>query len=193
MRGLLRFLGTIILVVAVVVLVIFAIQNTQAVQASFAGQTFSAGLWWLVIGAAILGFLVAAMLVMPGRISAGWRGRAARRTTVQREQELEALRNEHDQVRAEHERLAAEHRQVVAERDRLRSGDGTAQPVGASTVAPAAVEQRQPAAPTTTVYSADETPAPGQTTMGGAVPPQPQQPSRRQEEWSPNGPAVPTA
>ena len=199
MRGFLRLVGTVILVVAVVVLVIFAVQNTQVVQANFAGRGFSAGLWWLVLGAAILGFLLAAILVTPGWISAGWRGRMLRRTTQVREQEIQSLRSEQDRIRAEHERLLAEHRQVVAERDRLRAG--APQPVGPAAATPASAasaEQAPRAGTTTTVYPANETPATSQPTMGGTVAPEPQQAQpaqqaqRRQEEWSPNGPAVPT-
>jgi uncharacterized integral membrane protein len=192
MRVLLRFIGTVLLVAAVVVLAIFSIQNTHTVQATFAGHAFSAGLWWLVLGAAILGFLLAAILMMPGWISAGWRSRTLRRTTQAREQEIQALRSEQDRIRAEHERLLAEHRQVVAERDRLRAGTGATQPVGAAAAPPASPEQTPRAGTTTTVYSANETPATGQSTMGGPVAPQPQQPRRRQEERTPDGPAVPT-
>jgi uncharacterized integral membrane protein len=159
MRALLRFIGTVLLVAAVVVLAIFSIQNTQTVRATFLGHTFSAGLWWLVLGAAILGFLLAAILVTPRWISAGWRDRMLRRTTQVREREIQSLRSQYDRIRAEHDRLLAEHRQVVAERDRLRAGTGATQQVGAAAVPPASPEQTPRAGTTTTVYSANETPS----------------------------------
>ena len=160
MRALIRLIGTVLVVGVVVVLAIFALQNTQEVHASFAGQVFSGGLWWFVICAAILGFVLALVLAIPSWIAAGWRGRMLRRTS------------------ARHERLLGEHRQVVAELDRLRAGAG-----GAEAAAPTAVQQPAPTVPPDAAHAANDTPAA----------PLPHQPARRLDEWTPNGPAVPTA
>jgi hypothetical protein len=190
MRALLRLLVTVVLVVVVAALAIFAVENTQVVRATFVGQGFTSTLWWLVVGGAILGFVLAAILVTPGWISAGWRGRILRRASWQRGQELETLRRDHEHLQAEHERLLAEHRQALAERDRLRTS--VARPVGVAT-APAATAVQPPAAgTTTTVYSTNEAPPANQPAASTPLAPQPQA-SRRQEEWNPNGQAAPTA
>jgi uncharacterized integral membrane protein len=190
MRAILGFLGSLLVVAAVALLVVFVIQNTQAAHASVAGQSFATSLGWLIGGAAILGFLVAVVLTLPGWAAAGRRGRRLRRTTLRAEQELEAQRRQHDQLRDQHERLQAMHRQIVTDRNWWRSRVGQ-EPNGTTPSAPA---QQPPApAPAANVAPTKEAPPTRQTPMGGPVAPQPQQPTRREDEWSPNSPPGPTA
>ena len=74
MRRLISFLIGLIVLVAVIVLVVFSLENVRNVQVTFLGNVITASLWWFVVGAAILGFLVALLLLTPGRVVAGWRG-----------------------------------------------------------------------------------------------------------------------
>ncbi|MGZ3582670.1 MAG: lipopolysaccharide assembly protein LapA domain-containing protein [Ktedonobacterales bacterium] len=123
-----RFSTTISSLVAVVILVIlalFAFTNQLPLQVQFLRWTFDANLWWVVVGSVLLGALCALLLLAPGRLAAAWRNRSFRREQTHRE--LDSLRGEHatraswDQERAalvaENQRLQAENQRLQAKRD----------------------------------------------------------------------------
>jgi uncharacterized integral membrane protein len=100
-------------VVLCIVLALFVVENIRAERYTFLGNTFTGNVWWIVTGAALLGFLLAALLFVPGRISTGWRRRSLSRQADRREQDLTT-------VRAQQAQLRAELSQVTAERDHAR-------------------------------------------------------------------------
>jgi uncharacterized integral membrane protein len=91
-------------------LAIFAVENIRAERYRFLGMTFTGNVWWVVTGAALLGFLVAGLLLVPGRIAAAWRGRRLSRQAGRREHDLTTARAQD----AQHQ---AELRLAIAERD----------------------------------------------------------------------------
>lgn len=121
MRGFRNFIVSILSAIIIVVLAIFAVQNLQGITAHFVGATFTPSVWWVSIGSAALGFLLALLILAPGRIAAGWRTRSLGREQLRREQEMSVLRQEHDSLRAQHAHLQAEREGLQTERDQLRA------------------------------------------------------------------------
>ncbi len=119
MRALTGFIVALLAIVIIVALAIFAIQNLNPVNAHFLGYAFTPNLWWIVVGCAVLGFLLAAIVLAPGRFAAGWRARSLARSHAQTEAELAALQEQHAQLQAERDRLAAQQSGLQAERDQL--------------------------------------------------------------------------
>jgi uncharacterized integral membrane protein len=119
MRAFGSFILWLLALLIVVVLVIFAIENVAPVSAHFLGYGFTTALWGIVAACAVLGFVLALLLMTPGRLSAGWRARSLSRSHAQTERELAALQERHAQLRIEHDQLAASHTGLQAERDQL--------------------------------------------------------------------------
>jgi N-glycosidase YbiA len=185
-RHSMRILWTLIAAVIIAALAIFVVQNTGSQPMTFLGYRFTTSIGWVVGGGAILGFIFAFLLLAPGRLAAGWRGRTLARERARLEQELAAVRSERQRLEADHERLQSEHRQVVAERDRLQTRPMT----------PAAPPASTAAAPATSA----STTAPGersQQTLGDRMRgmfQRPEQASGSEEgDQIPQGPAAPTA
>lgn len=114
MRALGRALWVLLLALIIVVLAIFAVDNLRTVTVNFAGQAFTAGLWWVILGCAALGFLLGLLLLEPGRVISGWRARAMQRERDRTQVELGTLRERHAALQAERDTLQAE-------RDHLRT------------------------------------------------------------------------
>ena len=113
MRRLRSLTSLILTVLLFIVLAIFLVENIRTERYTFLGNTFTGNVWWIVTAAALLGFLVAAILFLPGRVSAGWRSRRLGREAARREQDLTI-------VRAQNAQHVAELSQVTAERDQAR-------------------------------------------------------------------------
>ncbi|HEV2405697.1 MAG TPA: hypothetical protein VGR88_09600 [Ktedonobacterales bacterium] len=128
MREVRHLLVTIAEIVIVVLLAIFAVGNIRADRYNFAGTSFAGNVWWTVVGSALLGFIFAALLLGPGRVSSGARGRGLSR---QQEQELGGLRTEN-------ERLRGQYAQAVSERDQYRAALASAMPANQGTNQPVA-------------------------------------------------------
>lgn len=105
-----RKVGLLSALIPVLALAIFVVENIRAERYNVLGMTFTGNVWWVVTGAALLGFLVAALLLVPGRIAAGWRGRRLSRQAGQHERDLTT-------ARAQDARHQAELRLAIAERD----------------------------------------------------------------------------
>lgn len=115
-------------IIIVVVLAVFAVGNIRSATYNFAGTTFVGNVWWTVAGSALLGFLFAVLLLVPGRASAGLRGRALSRQQERNAQDVMVLRREH-------ERLRGQYAQVVGERDQYRAMLASATPASQTTTA----------------------------------------------------------
>lgn len=114
-------------------LAVFAVQNTTAVPLQFLAYHISGNIWWIAVGAAVLGFLVALLLTLPGRIAEEWRGRSINQQVEQLNQDLSAAhrrRVEADATRRQSQQqsqrlktqlrdLLSEREDLMAERDRL--------------------------------------------------------------------------
>lgn len=121
MRGFRSFIVGILSAIIIVVLAIFAVENIHSVTAHFFGYTFTPSLWWVAIGSAVLGFILAFLLLAPGRVASGWRARGLERNRLRAEQEMSAMRQEHESLRAQHAHMQAEREGLQTERDQLRA------------------------------------------------------------------------
>jgi uncharacterized integral membrane protein len=115
MRFLSSLLGATIVAVAAVLLTLFAIENSKNVTLNFLGMPFTGNVWWLILGAAAIGLILGLLLVAPGRLIVGYRSTTLSRVNTQREHELAALRDEHEQLQAERDQLYGEHERVQSE------------------------------------------------------------------------------
>jgi uncharacterized integral membrane protein len=113
MRTPLSFLIGLLTVATAVALGILATQNGQDASFSFLGNTLQAPQGWAVAGAAVLGFVLAYLLLIPGRLASSWRTRWLGRQTHTLETKLLALQEEHARLQGSHQRLLEEHRHVV--------------------------------------------------------------------------------
>ena len=113
MRTPLSFLIGLLTVATAIALGILAVQNGQNASFSFLGNTFQASQGWAVAGAAALGFLLAYLLLIPGRLASIWRTWWLGRQAQTLETKLLTLREEHARLQGSHQRLLEEHRHVV--------------------------------------------------------------------------------
>jgi uncharacterized integral membrane protein len=132
MRALIRFIGLLLAAIIIAALAIFAAQNIRLTPLRYLGMSFTGNVWWICVGSAVLGFILAFLLLAPGRVVSGWRGRTLGRERTRLQDELALVRAREAQLRAEHEQLRARHTQLTAERESLRQSAAT----GASTETP---------------------------------------------------------
>ena len=165
MRGVRNIVFTILEIIIVLLLAIFAVENIRTERYNFIGNTFPGNVWWTVAGSALLGFLLAALMLGPGWVAAGWRSRRLNQQSAQTGQELAALR-------AEHARLQAEHDQTVSERDHYRSALGSSSVASPTTAAPmtTAASATAPTAPTMPTMPASAAPPPAPVVNRSAMP-----------------------
>jgi uncharacterized integral membrane protein len=118
-----------------VMLSMFLAQNEHTEQLAYFGLNISTNFVWVILGAAGSGFVMALLLVLPGRMVAAWRNRTLDREAGYLERQVALLHEEredfltrHEQVLEGHERmllryerLLAEHRRIIAERDEARA------------------------------------------------------------------------
>jgi uncharacterized integral membrane protein len=135
MRAFGTFILGILVAIAAIILAIFAVENTRTEQFSFLGGTFTASLWLIAVIPAIVGFILALLLITPARAGLdsqhrmlGRRYRDLDRQYGSIRQQHEsllsqhaALQSERDAMREEHAHLLAAHDDLQAERDDLRS------------------------------------------------------------------------
>lgn len=132
-----RFLSNLLLglvaAVLVLALAVFALQNIGAVPVQFLGYRATGNVWWVVLAAAALGFVVAMLLMAPGRVAASWRIQGLWRQLQRQDQELATVRQQgadaeaehnqlqqqYQQLQTQHNQLASEHQDMAAERERL--------------------------------------------------------------------------
>lgn len=120
MRFLSSLLGGVIVAIAAVLLTLFALENPQTVSLNFLGTRFSGNVWWLILGAAAVGVLLALLLIVPGRMMTGHRANSLSRANAEHERNLAELRDTHAQLQAERDRIAGEHDSLGDEFRRVR-------------------------------------------------------------------------
>ena len=113
MRVLVAFLAGIVAASILATLGILVGQNPQAVSYTFLDTPMHAGLGVVVGAAALLGFVLSFLLLVPGRLASAWRGLLLSRQTRLLEERLALLRDERAQLQGSHERLLEEHRHVM--------------------------------------------------------------------------------
>jgi uncharacterized integral membrane protein len=92
---------------------VLVVQNTQSEQFTFLGATVSGNKGGVVAGAVLVGFVLAVLLLLPGRLASAWHRAHIHRQARTLEQRLVALREEHAQLNGGHQRLAEEHGLVL--------------------------------------------------------------------------------
>lgn len=135
MRTVIQWVLGVIALLLVIALAVFVAQNVAALSLQFLGATFTAPVWLVALAAALAGFLVALLLILPGRVMVGHHRRRLDRQVNAREQALQDLQTRYAQVQQERDQLAESERHVAMERDRLReqlaaqkTGEQTPQP-----------------------------------------------------------------
>jgi hypothetical protein len=113
MRTFMRLLIGILLVAVVVGLGVLVAQNGQSEQFTFLGTTFQGKMGWLAAGAVALGFVLAVLMLIPGRLASAWRGWWLGRRGQEVEDRLQALREQHAELEGSHRRLVEEHQRVL--------------------------------------------------------------------------------
>jgi uncharacterized integral membrane protein len=97
-----------------IVLATFALENVRSGRYDVLGTTLIGSVWWIVMGSALLGFLIAALLFVPGRVASEWRSGRLSRQAVRQEADLTS-------VRAQDAQHQVELRLAIAERNQQRS------------------------------------------------------------------------
>ncbi|HEV8189899.1 MAG TPA: LapA family protein [Ktedonobacterales bacterium] len=135
MRVFISLLVGVVAIVLVVGLAIFAVQNIEPVPLRFLPYSFTGSVWGIAVGSAVLGFLVALLLALPGRLAEIWHDRSMTQQMEQAAQELsdahrrragaDAARRESQQqsqrLQTQLRQFVSEREELVAERDRLRA------------------------------------------------------------------------
>jgi hypothetical protein len=189
---LIRFLlSYVIVTIAGIVMAIFLALNHYKVSLDVFGPEYSISLAWVMGGAALLGFVVALLLLLPGHIATSVNAWTLNREVGYLEEQLAQSQDAHDRllakhehfldghqrILARHERLVADHSRVAAERDEARS-----QLVLANTAPPAPSTAGRAASPGVTM-------APLPAVAPPAVAPPAVAESRWADRWSDVQPA----
>lgn len=133
-----------------IIALLFLVQNLHTERIVFFGLTATLNFALVVAGAVAIGFLLALLLIVPGRIATALYARSLDRELRQLERQVaqlgeqrERLMDGREQLLLRYERLFAHHDKVIAERDRLRAQLASA----SATATPnrAAAEERVPA------------------------------------------------
>ena len=91
MRTLVTVILAILALAAAGALAVLALQNGRTASLGFLGMSVQGSQGAVIGGAALLGFLVAALLLLPGRLAAGGRARTLRRRVSDLEGQLSVL------------------------------------------------------------------------------------------------------
>jgi hypothetical protein len=113
MRTLISFLIGIVVAAVVVGLGVLVAQNGQGEQFTVLGTSFQGDKGWLAVGAVALGFVLAFLVLIPGRLASAWRGWWLGRHGQVLEDRLRALREQHAELQGSHRRLLEEHQRVM--------------------------------------------------------------------------------
>jgi uncharacterized integral membrane protein len=110
-------------------------QNARPEHLTYFGITRSVNLAVILAGAAVFGFLVGLLLLMPGRIALSFHAWGLDREASELDEQVAELRVQredlldrfddlvdgHERILRRYHQLVAEHREVVADRERLRA------------------------------------------------------------------------
>jgi len=114
MRTAISFLVGLITAAVVVGLGVLVAQNGQGEQFTLLGATFQGAMGWVTAGAAALGFLLAFLILIPGRLASAWQRWTLGRRGQELEEQLRVLQQQHAELQGSHWSLLEEHRQVMA-------------------------------------------------------------------------------
>lgn len=113
MRAIISFLVGIMSMGVVLGFGVLVAQNGRTAHVDFLGLGLDAEAGWLWAAAAVIGFALAVLILIPGRLAVAWRGRSLNRQAGALETQLATLQRQYAQLRGDHERLLAEHRQLL--------------------------------------------------------------------------------
>lgn len=114
MRTVIAFFVGIATAAVVAGLGVLVVQDTQSEQFTFLGVTLSGDKGAVVAGAVVLGFVLAVLMLLPGRLASAWHRAQIQRQTRALEERLRALREEHAQLNGGHQRLVQEYGLVLS-------------------------------------------------------------------------------
>ena len=117
MRKLLALIDLLIAAAIVAALAVFAAQNTAIMPFHFVSLNFSDMIWHISIASAVLGFILALLLLMPGAVVSGWRARRLNREHGQLRGDMEGLRATANRLQAERDTAVTQRDAALAERD----------------------------------------------------------------------------
>ncbi|HEX6798736.1 MAG TPA: LapA family protein [Ktedonobacterales bacterium] len=137
------------------VALLFLVQNLHTERIVFFGLTATLNFALVVAGAVASGFLLALLLIVPGRIAAALYTRSLEREVGQLERQVaqlaeqrERLLDGREQLLARYERLFADRDKVIADLERLRAQLAAATAATAHATTKAAADERAPAVAT---------------------------------------------
>jgi uncharacterized membrane protein len=113
MRTFVSLVIGIILAAVVVGLGVLVAQNGQGEQFTFLDTSLQGDKGWLAAGAVALGFVLAFLVLIPGRLASAWRGWWLGRQTQALEDRLRVLREQYAELQGSHRRLLEEHQRVM--------------------------------------------------------------------------------
>jgi hypothetical protein len=113
MRIVIAFFVGIVTAAVVAGLGVLVIQDRQSEQVTFLGLTLWGDKGVVVAGAVAVGFVLAVLLLLPGRIASAWHRARIRQQTRTLEGRLRALREAHAQLHGGHQRLVEEYGLVL--------------------------------------------------------------------------------
>jgi hypothetical protein len=110
-------------------------QNARPEHLTYFGLNVAVNVAWILLGASTFGFMLALLLLIPGRIALSFHAWGLNREASLLEQEVAMLRGQREELLDRHEsllegqertllryhHLLAEHREMIAERDRARA------------------------------------------------------------------------
>ena len=113
MRILMSFLVGIIMAAVAVGLSVLVAENSQSAHFIFLGTTFQGNKGWILAGAVLLGFFLAILLLIPGRLASARHRWTLRQQARSQEDRMRALREQHAELQGSHRSLLEEHQRVM--------------------------------------------------------------------------------
>jgi hypothetical protein len=113
MRILMSFLVGISMAAVAVGLGVVVTENSQSEHFMFLGTTFQGDKGWILAGAVVSGFLLAILLLIPGRLAAARHRWMQKRQARAQEDGMRALREQHAELQGSHRSLLEEHQRVM--------------------------------------------------------------------------------
>jgi hypothetical protein len=113
MRILMSFLVGISMAAVAVGLGVLVTENSESEHFMFLGTIFQGNKGWILAGAVVLGFLLAILLLIPGRLAGARHRWTLRRQARAQEDRMRELREQHAELQGSHRSLLEEHQRVM--------------------------------------------------------------------------------
>jgi hypothetical protein len=114
MRATIAFLVGIVTAVVVSAYIMLVAQDTQRTQLTLVGGSFSGAAGWLLAGSAVVGFVLALLIALPGRFAAVARYRALGRRFNDSQDRLTTIREKYAELHGDYGRLFEEHERLMS-------------------------------------------------------------------------------